>query len=111
MPDTIRGSRSTRHRRRAQGIGRFLAAICVFTPASAGAAEQPMQQPMQVLRALVLTAQSSIDQHQIASITVVCGVVLLTPFSNCAPAGLGVIFTPCSVAKLPVKLPTWMPSV
>ena len=39
-----------------------------------------------------------------------CGVVLLTPFSNCAPAGLGVIVTPGSVAKLPVKLPTWMPS-
>jgi|HubBroStandDraft_6_1064221.scaffolds.fasta_scaffold06224_4 signal transduction histidine kinase len=81
MPDTIRGSRSTRHRRRAQGIGRFLAAICVFAPASAGAAEQPMQQPMQVLRALVLTAQSSIDQHQIASITVVCGVVLFAVVS------------------------------
>jgi signal transduction histidine kinase len=81
MPDKIRGSRSTRHRLRAQGIGRFLAAICVFTPVSAGAAEQPMQQPMQALRALVLTAQSSIDQHQIASITVVCGVVLFAVVS------------------------------
>jgi signal transduction histidine kinase len=81
MPDKIRGSRSTRHRRRAQGIGRFLAAICVFAPADAGAAEQPMQQPMQVLRALVLTAQWSIDQHQIASITVVCGVVLFAVVS------------------------------
>ncbi len=81
MPDTIRGSRGTRHRRRAQGIGRFLAASCVFAPASAGAAEQPMQQPMQVLRALVLTAQSSIDQHQIASITVICGVVLFAVVS------------------------------
>ena len=81
MPDKIRGSRSTRHRLRAQGIGRFLAAICVFAPVCAGAAEQPMQQPMQALRALVLTAQSSIDQHQIASITVVCGVVLFAVVS------------------------------
>ncbi|MGA9949831.1 MAG: PAS-domain containing protein [Xanthobacteraceae bacterium] len=40
-----------------------------------------MQQPMQALRALVLTAQSSIDQHQIASITVVCGVVLFAVVS------------------------------
>ena len=40
-----------------------------------------MQQPTQVLRALVLTAQSSIDQHQIASITVVCGVVLFAVVS------------------------------
>jgi signal transduction histidine kinase len=81
MPDTIRGSRGTRHRRRAQGISRFLAAICVFAPVSAGAAEQPMQQPIEVLRALILTAQSSIDQHQIASITVVCGVVLFAVVS------------------------------
>ena len=81
MPDKIRGSRSTRHRLRAQGIGRFLAAICAFAPVCAGAAEQPMQQPMQALRALVLTAQSSIDQHQIASITVVCGVVLFAVVS------------------------------
>ena len=81
MPDKIRGSRSTRHRLRAQGKGIFLAAICVFAPVSAGAAEQPMQQPMQALRALVLTAQSSIDQHQIASITVVCGVVLFAVVS------------------------------
>ncbi|MGB6447011.1 MAG: two-component sensor histidine kinase, partial [Xanthobacteraceae bacterium] len=40
-----------------------------------------MQQPIQVLRALALTAQSSIDQHQIASITVVCGVMLFAVVS------------------------------
>jgi signal transduction histidine kinase len=62
-------------------MGGFLAPICVLAPVSAGAAEQPMQQPTQVLRALVLTAQSSIDQHQIASITVVCGVVLFAVVS------------------------------
>jgi signal transduction histidine kinase len=72
MPDTIRGSRSKRHRRRAQGICRFLAAICVFSPLTAGAAERPAL----ALHELVLTAQSSIDQHQIAFIAVVCGVVL-----------------------------------
>jgi signal transduction histidine kinase len=72
MPDTIRGSRSKRHRRRAQGICRFLAAICVFSPLTAGAADRPAL----ALHELVLTAQSSIDQHQIAFIAVVCGVVL-----------------------------------
>jgi signal transduction histidine kinase len=72
MPDTIRGSRSKRHRRRAQGICRFLAAICVFSPLTAGAAERPAL----ALHELVLTAQSSIDQHQLAFIAVVCGVVL-----------------------------------
>jgi len=72
MPDTIRGSRSTRHRGRAQGICRFLAAICVFSPLTAGAAERPSL----ALHELVLTAQSSIDQHQIAFIALVCGVVL-----------------------------------
>jgi signal transduction histidine kinase len=72
MPDTIRGSRGTRHRRRAQGIGQFLAALCVFSPWPAAAAEQPSL----ALHELVLIAQSGIDQHQIAFIAVVCGVVL-----------------------------------
>ena len=72
MPDTIRGSRNKRHRWRAQGISRFLAALCIFSPSAAGAAEQPSL----ALRELVLIAQSGIDQHQIAFIAVVCGVVL-----------------------------------
>ena len=72
MPDTIRRSRGKRHRRCAQGISQFLAALCVFSPLTAGAAEPPSL----ALHELVLTAQSSIDQHQLAFIAVVCGVVL-----------------------------------
>jgi signal transduction histidine kinase len=82
MPDTIRGSRDKRHRRRAQGMSGFLAAACFFSPCffflwlflpwPASAA----QQPVLALHELVLTAQSSIDQHQIAFIAVVGGVVL-----------------------------------
>src|ERR1700733_10482960 len=72
MPAPIRGSRAKRHRWRAQGMSRFLAALCVYFPAPAGAAEQPAL----ALHELVLSAQSSIDQHQITFIAVVCGVVL-----------------------------------
>ena len=88
MPDTIRGSRGTRHRRRAQGRARIIAALRPFasvaialmapmTPLAAMAAEPPST----TLRELILTAQSSIDQHQIASITIVCGVVLFAVVS------------------------------
>jgi signal transduction histidine kinase len=85
MPDTIRGSRGTRHRRHVRGISRFLAAVCaiigafapVFKPVLAWSADSPST----AFRALIVTAQSSIDQHQIASITVVCGVVLFAVVS------------------------------
>ena len=73
MPDTIRGSRGKRHRRRAQGKCRFLAALCVFSPPTP---VPPNGLQRAGIHELVLTAQSSIDQHQIASIAVVCGVVL-----------------------------------
>jgi signal transduction histidine kinase len=71
MPDTIRTSRSRAHRQHAQGTG-FLAAVGVSSPLRADAAERP---PL-ALHELVLTAQNSIDQHQLAFIALVCGVVL-----------------------------------
>ena len=92
MPDTIRGSRGTRHRRRTHGRARFIAALravapvtipfmipflAVTVPLEARAAEPPST----TIRELILTAQSSIDQHQIASITVICGVVLFAVVS------------------------------
>jgi signal transduction histidine kinase len=72
MPDTIRTNRSNAHRRHLQGIGGFLAVAGVFSPLSAGAAEQPSL----ALHELVLSAQSSIDRHQIAFLALVFGVVL-----------------------------------
>ena len=76
MPDTIRTSRSYAHRPR-RGIGGFLAARCVTAifaaaPLPARAAEAPSL----ALHELVLTAQSSIDRHEIAFLAVVLGVVL-----------------------------------
>ncbi len=82
MPDTIRGSRATRHRRRAQGMDRFLAAICALLPGvGPPVAAKAAEPPSATLHEFVLTAQSSIDQHQIASIAVVCGVVLFAVVS------------------------------
>jgi signal transduction histidine kinase len=77
MPDTIRISRSYWRRR---GIGGFRAAcgagvgvaIGMLLPSSAGAAEQPAL----ALEELVLTAHQSIDQHAIAFLALVVGVVL-----------------------------------
>jgi uncharacterized membrane protein YciS (DUF1049 family) len=87
MPDTIRGSRGTRHRRRTQRRARFIVAprafapitiaFTVMTPLAANAAEPSST----TIRELILIAQSSIDQHQIASITVICGVVLFAVVS------------------------------
>ncbi len=77
MPDTIRASRSNARRQR-RGIGRFLAAgffaaiFGLLPPLPAGAAEQPTL----ALHELVLTAHRSIDQHEIAFLAVVLGVVL-----------------------------------
>jgi signal transduction histidine kinase len=76
MPDTIRTSRSYAHRPR-RGIGGFLAArfvIAIFAalPLPAGAAEPSSL----ALHELVLTAQSSIDRHEIAFLAVVFGVAL-----------------------------------
>ncbi len=71
MPDTIRTGRSRAQRRHARGSG-FLAAIGVSSPLSAGAADRSSL----ALHELVLTAQNSIDQHQLAFIALVCGVVL-----------------------------------
>ena len=88
MPDTIRGSRGTRHRRRTQGRARFIAALRAFAPvtiafaaAMAPLAATAAEPPSTTIRELILTAQSSIDQHQIASITLVCGVVLFAAVS------------------------------
>ena len=88
MPDTIRGSRGTRHRRRTQGRAQFIAALRAFAPVTIpfAAAMAPLaamadEPPSTTIRQLILTAQSSIDQHQIASITLVCGVVLFAVVS------------------------------
>ena len=72
MPDTIRTNRSYAHRRHLRGIGGFLAAVGGGSPLPAAAAEQPSL----ALHELVLSAHRSIDQHQIAFLAVVCGVVL-----------------------------------
>ena len=72
MPDIIRTSRSYAHRRRAQGIGGFLAAIGAIASFPAAAAEQPALS----LQELVLTAHRSIDQHEIAFFALVFGVIL-----------------------------------
>ncbi len=76
MPDTIRIGRSYPYRRHVRGICglicRFLAAVGAFSPLSAGAAEQPSL----ALQELVLTAHRSIDQHAIAFLALVVGVVL-----------------------------------
>src|SRR5271155_4866381 len=71
MPDTIRASRSYALRYM-QGIGGFLAAIGVAAPLPAGAAEPPSL----ALHELVLSAQDSIDRHQLAFLAVVVGVML-----------------------------------
>ncbi|HUI11978.1 MAG TPA: PAS-domain containing protein [Xanthobacteraceae bacterium] len=71
MPDTLRTGRSYAQRRRAQGIGGFLAAIGAFAP-PATAAEHPALS----LQELVLTAHRSIDQHEIAFFALVVGVIL-----------------------------------
>ncbi|MGC2134929.1 MAG: PAS-domain containing protein [Xanthobacteraceae bacterium] len=72
MPDIIRTSRSYAHRRRARGIGGFLAAIGAIAPFPAAAAEQPALS----LQELVLTAHRSIDQHEIAFFALIVGVIL-----------------------------------
>jgi signal transduction histidine kinase len=72
MPDIIRKSRSYAHRRRARGIGGFLAAIGAVAPFPAAAAEQRARS----LQELVLTAHRSIDQHEIAFFALIVGVIL-----------------------------------
>jgi len=72
MPDTIRTSRSYGHWRLLQGIGGFLAAGIVISAWPAGAAEEPAL----ALHELVLSAQDKIDQHEIAFLALVSGVVL-----------------------------------
>ena len=72
MPDTIRASRSDGRRWHLRGIGEFLAAIGAIAPQPAAATEQPSL----ALQELVLTAHRSIDQHEMAFLAVVLGVVL-----------------------------------
>jgi signal transduction histidine kinase len=72
MPDTIRTSRGYAQRWHLRGIGGFLAAIGAVSPLPAGAAEQPSL----ALHELVLSAHRSIDQHEIAFLALVFGVVL-----------------------------------
>jgi signal transduction histidine kinase len=72
MPDTIRTSRNSTHRRRLRGIGGFLAASIVISALPAGAAEQPEF----ALQELVLRAQDKIDQHEITFLALVFGVIL-----------------------------------
>jgi signal transduction histidine kinase len=72
MPDIIRKSRSYAHRRRARGIGGFLAAIGAVAPFPAAAAEQRALS----LQEVVLTAHRSIDQHEIAFFALIVGVIL-----------------------------------
>jgi len=70
MPDTIRIGRSYARRRHVQGIGGFLALVAGLSPASAA------EQPSLAFYELVLSAHRSIDQHAIAFLALVCGVML-----------------------------------
>jgi signal transduction histidine kinase len=74
MPDTIRTSRRYGRRRQVGRLGGFLTAMATTMGAtrSAGAAEQPSL----ALQELVLTAHRSIDQHALAFMALVLGVVL-----------------------------------
>jgi signal transduction histidine kinase len=76
MPETIRINRGYARRRHRQSIGGVLAAVGAIvgalTPCSAVAAEQPSL----ALEELVLSAHRSIDQHAIAFLALVLGVVL-----------------------------------
>ena len=69
MAETIRTSRSYARPWLLRGIGGFLAALAAISPAAA-------EQPSLSLQELVLTAHRSIDQHEIAFLALVCGVVL-----------------------------------
>ena len=69
MAETIRTSRSYARPWLLRGIGGFLAALAAISPAAA-------DQPSLSLEELVLTAHRSIDQHEIAFLALVCGVVL-----------------------------------
>ena len=73
MPDTIRTSRSYARRWHWRGIGGFLAAVNAVSPRPAAAAAEP---PSLALHELVLSAHRSIDQHAIAFLALVFGVVL-----------------------------------
>ena len=74
MPGTIRTSRRYMRRRQVRGLGGVLAAVAttMSAPRQAGAAEQPSL----ALRELVLTAHRSFDQHALAFMALVLGVVL-----------------------------------
>jgi signal transduction histidine kinase len=72
MPDTLRTSRSYAQRWRLRGIGGFLAAAAAIAPLPATAAEQPVL----ALQEFVLTAHRSIDQHAVAFLALVLGVIL-----------------------------------
>jgi signal transduction histidine kinase len=69
MAETIRTSRSYARPWLLRGIGGFLAVLGAISPAAA-------DQPALSLEELVLTAHRSIDQHEIAFLALVCGVVL-----------------------------------
>jgi len=70
MPDTIRTNRSGARRRHLQGISGFLAIVGGCSPVAAA------EQPALALHELVLTAHRSIDQHEIAFLALLCGVIV-----------------------------------
>ena len=76
MPDTIRISRSYAQRRHRQGIGGFLATVGATVVALSPRAASATEQPSLALQELVLSAHRSIDQHAIAFLALVLGVVL-----------------------------------
>jgi signal transduction histidine kinase len=76
MPNTIRIDRSYGQRRRVQGICRFLAPVGAFSDAFLPRAADAAEQPSLALQELVLTAHRSIDQHAVAFLALIIGVVL-----------------------------------
>jgi signal transduction histidine kinase len=76
MPNTIRIGRSYGQRRCVQGIFEFLAFVGAFSGAFLPRAASAAEQPSLALQELVLTAHRSIDQHAIAFLALIVGVVL-----------------------------------
>jgi signal transduction histidine kinase len=74
MPDTIRTSRRYARRRQVGRLGGFLTAMATTMGATRPASA--VEQPSLALQELVLTAHRSIDQHALAFMALVLGVVL-----------------------------------
>src|ERR1700722_14352882 len=76
MANTIRVGRSYGQWRRVRGICGFLAFAGAFSNGFLPRAVSAAEQPSLALQELVLTAHRSVDQHTIAFLALIVGVVL-----------------------------------